>query len=564
MRRVLLRVLVGFVRGVRAYGPTSLILLALLALPLGTCAFLDEGRAQNAPCSWHEALYFTLGLFTFQGNRFAYPQTSLLRFVYFLAPTISASALLGAFARALEERGALLLRRFRGHTVICGLGNLGATIAWDQHRRRLPYVCVERNADAAEVENQRGSGDGVVVIGDMTSAEVLRRARCHHARRVFLTSPSDVANLDAAFNVRRLARQDGERRPPTIFAHVFDAGLSESLEGQLHTRDPRDAPIIPFNSYRFAAKALIGILLRDHLLGALRLEGSEVALGRTAWPAQGERSLEAADQGGPASLAEDRRRLLAAFELVRGDSATAALRRLVVVGMGRFGRSVTRELLDAASVPARFLIVDREAGQLDASDTFTPDEVSRFETYVGDANQLAARERIHAFAPDAVIICTDNDLGNLRLAVDLRRRKVRTITRMFDIEASVELDRGLHEKGIATVGLARLFRAAIPILTHERRIHACVDLDVAPTPEVDHLFYLARVTGEEKRRLGAACVSLSELRATTNLPSPPEDLALVWYRAVEQLDPDSGRAPSADHDSLTSGRPAPTASASGA
>ena len=119
------------------------------------------------------------------------------------------------------------------------------------------------------------------------------------------------------------------------------------------------------------------------------------------------------------------------------------------------------------------------------------------------------------------------------------------MTRMFDLEASLELARGLHERGIAAVGLARLFRAAIPIVTQERRLRACLDLDVDGTPDVDHLFYAAELSDDERKRLGPACVQLDELpRAaaaaddddTAALQPLPEGLALVWYRQVHLLD----------------------------
>src|SRR5207302_246541 len=104
-------------------------------------------------------------------------------------------------------------------------------------------------------------------------------------------------------------------------------------------------------------------------------------------------------------------------------------------------------------------------------------------------------------------------------------------------EASIELGLGLKERGIYTVGLSRLFRAAIPILTHERRLLAVVNLDFAHTVEIDHLFYLARLRDEERRRLGDACLPIAELPRTPRAKDlrPPEDLALVWHRAIPRL-----------------------------
>ena len=206
------------------------------------------------------------------------------------------------------------------------------------------------------------------------------------------------------------------------------------------------------------------------------------------------------------------------------------------MGLGRFGRSVAVELAATVSQSARFLVVERSAQSCERQLETLPLGVrSRVEVHIGDAASQEAIARITDFAPRAVIVCTDSDLGNLRLALDLRRRNVRTVTRMFDLEASRELARGLEDHGVATVGLARLFRAAIPILTHERRLQASINLDVSNTPDVDHLFYLARLDAGERSALGMACVGLEELAATADAPPPPEGLALVWHRAIKRL-----------------------------
>jgi Trk K+ transport system NAD-binding subunit len=466
--------------------------------------------------------------------------------VCFLAPAVAASALLGAFWRLVEERGSLLVGRLSGHTVVAGLGNLGSTLARHLARHGRVVVGIEHREDAPGIAELRRAGSGVALVGDLTSPELLGRARVMHAYSVFFTSPSDVANLDAAFLVRRLCRTEGGDRPPTVYAHVFDAGLGLSLAGALHRHAPGEARIVPFNSYRFAAKALLAQLVRDRLLAAQRVPGAgALVLARTSWP-DGDAALDEPERGGKRdaatrarSLAEDRRRLRLAFRVEAPNHARTHARppdRLVIVGLGRFGRSVARELLDAAAEGAHFLVVERsESSFHHGAELFSDEERARLELFLGDAVSPAAITRVTGFAPTAVIVCTDNDLSNLRLAVDLHRRDVKAVTRMFDLEASAELSRGLDERGIFTVGLSRLFRAAIPILTHELRLLACVNLDVAQTPEVDHLFYLARVSADERRRLGDACVPLADLPGGDAVPPDAADLAFVWHRAVPEL-----------------------------
>jgi Trk K+ transport system NAD-binding subunit len=535
MRDLLIRLVLALRLPLRARGGLLLFAAAAAVAIIGPYAFILEARAVGDHIGWGEALYDALGLFTFASNRFGWPHHPLLRFFYFLAPAVSASALIGAFGKLVAERGSLLVGRLGGHAVVGGLGNLGSTLARHLVRHGHRVIAIERHEEAPGVAELRGQAAATVVVGDMTSSLTLRRARCHRAASVFFTAPSDVANLDAAFHVRRLAREAQVAHPPTVYAHVYDAGLSEALEEHLGRVGEREVRIVPFNSYRFAAKSLLAQLVRDRLLEARRLPGTDgIVLARTRWP-EGDAALSE-PRGAPAELAEDRRRLLAALRLASLDPGSAALPedRLAVIGMGRFGRSVARELLDAAPPGARFLIIERsDEHYARSAAAFSDEERARFELYAGDATSAAAGARIAEFRPTAVIVCTDNDLSNLRLAVDLRRRELKAVTRMFDLEASIELGRGLDERGIFTVGLSRLFRAAIPILTHERRILGCVNLDVAHTPEVDHLFYLARVTDEERHRLGDACISLDALPGKVD--GLPREVAFVWHRAVPHL-----------------------------
>ena len=280
------------------------------------------------------------------------------------------------------------------------------------------------------------------------------------------------------------------------------------------------------------------LLLRDRRLHTLRVAPGLV-LARTTWPEGAPARPEIA---GPREdvLAEDQARLKLAFRLEPEGLATFA-ERLALVGLGRFGRAVLRELLDAAPAAARFMVVERDPATVAASEAgLTEAERSRLEFAVGDAVSAGIRAVIQVFQPNAVLVCTDNDIINLRLALDLRGMGLEVLTRMFDLESSTELGRGLQEQGISPIGLSSLVRAAVPILTHEQFLLACLNLDVNHTPqESDHLFYLARVSAEDRARARAACLPLSELASAPGTPAPPADLALVWSKDVRRLGQDA-------------------------
>jgi Trk K+ transport system NAD-binding subunit len=522
----LLRAALASLRAVRARATLTLGLLATGTLLLGTWAFHREGAKLQPTSTWDEALYSVLGLFFFAGNRLGYPAGGTLRVVYHLAPFVSASALFEAFARILEERGHLFVGSLRGHAVVGGLGNIGSAIARSLDEARRLVVGVEWQVDARSVDELRARGAGMVLVGDMTSPETLRRARVQHASVVFLTAKEDMVNLEAAFLVRRIAH--GAAHRTTVFTHVYDAALSEALDPQLRAAGT-GWPIIPFNSYRIAARALVAELLRDGMVSRVRIPGTDLVLARR----------ERVTLEGPeptrrgARLEEDRARLGRLLRLCAADGERPE--RFVVVGIGRFGRAVFEELQAHVSPAPEFLLLDRAEAACEAVHRqLSASWQERVTTLVGDCSDEVQRARIVAVAPSAVVLCTDNDRHNLRMAADLRRRGLRTVARMFDRDAGLDLDRGLDAQGIAVLSLTRLFRAALPLLLQESRLVGCVDLDFNRTRALDHLFYLARLAPEERRRLGDACVPLSAL-AEPDL-AVPEALCLVWHDAVHRID----------------------------
>jgi hypothetical protein len=187
------RLIFGYVwlaKQIRARAGVLLTGLTVVTVVGGVLAFQAEGRHRGDPMSVAEALYSTLGLFAFAGNRFGFPRTVPLVAVYFLAPYITASALLEAAFQMLSSRNSILLTGMRGHTVVCGAGSLGLVLAQEHDRARTPTVLV--NVDVPETI---GGTSALVVVGDMKREATLRSARAETAGRVYLTAGDDLVNL---------------------------------------------------------------------------------------------------------------------------------------------------------------------------------------------------------------------------------------------------------------------------------------------------------------------------------------------------------------------------------
>jgi hypothetical protein len=91
----------------------------------------------------------------------------------------------------------VLVRRLRGHTIVCGLGDTGLHIAMQLADKGCNVVAISRdNKDANAVACERR---GIVVLqGDGMEATLLRVSGLKHADSLFVTCGSDAVNIEIA------------------------------------------------------------------------------------------------------------------------------------------------------------------------------------------------------------------------------------------------------------------------------------------------------------------------------------------------------------------------------
>ncbi len=217
---------------------------------------LDAGVAERA--------YYALGLFVLGGMDLGTPLGGpmhgrvLLWFAYFAAPVITASALIEAALRLIGPI-ALWVRPLRDHVVLGGAGRLSQLYVERlrrQNSRRI-VVVVEQNANHPSLGELRDLHRVIVLIGDITSDDVLRRLRMDRAHRVLFLTGDDFVNLDAAAKVLARAPHLAGR----IVVHVSNLGLlRETAESSV----ARNCAI--FNGHEFAATHLV----QEHLLTRFR------------------------------------------------------------------------------------------------------------------------------------------------------------------------------------------------------------------------------------------------------------------------------------------------------
>jgi len=238
---------------VRRHFGTLLVIVALASLGLGTAGFL----ACDPATGFATAFYRSVQLFYW--NYFPWNTTLEARIPWTLelARWLAPLTTLGALSRvaiALFHRRweAYRARKMSGHTVICGAGEKGATLARDMRKTgEGPVILIEQNEDLAdELADERF----LVIRGDATKADVLRQAAVPAAGRLVVATGNDHDNLAIAMTALHIGGDS-----LSIHAHSRSASLCDLYRRNHAMTSAREGSpdIRVFNSFRNAARRAI-------------------------------------------------------------------------------------------------------------------------------------------------------------------------------------------------------------------------------------------------------------------------------------------------------------------
>jgi voltage-gated potassium channel len=113
-----------------------------------------------------------------------------------IVDAIAGGLVRGALAERRRER---TIEQLRDHFIICGYGRVGRRVAEEFQATDVPFVVLDLHEDAIAAARS----DGVLLIeGDATSDETLRRAGLGRARGLVAASDSDADNLYVVLSAR--------------------------------------------------------------------------------------------------------------------------------------------------------------------------------------------------------------------------------------------------------------------------------------------------------------------------------------------------------------------------
>ncbi len=256
------------------------VCFAAAALGLGFWGYASAGSSYVAgagshpanPWSWLEALrclVASIGLLRvvelFQPGRDPWP----LVIAQFAVPGAALLALAQLFLdRAPQKTRTGMLQQRSGHTVVCGVGEVGMQVVQGLRDARESVVAIDLSDDSPNAATCEKCGV-TVLKGDAKNAQVLQAAGIHNARTALITTGSDSENLEIALQIKTL--RDGQFHSAANGATTAECiqVLTELRNGWMRKRliagekSSLSSPGVDlrfFNPHSNAARMLIGRL----------------------------------------------------------------------------------------------------------------------------------------------------------------------------------------------------------------------------------------------------------------------------------------------------------------
>jgi voltage-gated potassium channel len=160
------------------------------------------------------------------------------------------------FRKAISDlRKSKNMEDTKNHTIICGFGRIGQTIARELKKTGLPFLIIDREAARISLSENLGY---LTLDGDAGEEETLVRAHIGNARSLVAVLPNDMANVFITLTARNLnpsIRIISRAENPSTEKKLRQAGANEiilpALAGGLQI------------AHRIIRPSLLGVLEND-------------------------------------------------------------------------------------------------------------------------------------------------------------------------------------------------------------------------------------------------------------------------------------------------------------
>jgi len=191
---------------------------------LGFIGFTKHALATGEERSILDNLYLTLGLLSLNSGAVSGLVPWELQLARFLVPAITAYTALLALAMVFTQQSQQVRLWFmHEHVIICGLGRKGLRLSNQFRDRGDRVVVIEADEGNDRIEAVRSKGI-VVLIGDASDPEILRKARINRAKYLISVVADDGLNAEVAVQAEHLSLERGDGTL-TCSIHIVDPQL---------------------------------------------------------------------------------------------------------------------------------------------------------------------------------------------------------------------------------------------------------------------------------------------------------------------------------------------------
>jgi voltage-gated potassium channel len=166
-----------------------------------------------------------------------------------IVESIAGGVITGALADRRRERR---IERLRDHIIICGYGRVGRRVAEEFRAAGVRYVVLDFKEDAIAAAREI---DDLLIEGDATDDDDLRRAGIEHAAGIVVASDDDADNLYISLSARNV------RRDIQIVARASD----EDAEKKLMLAGA-DRVVLPYTA---AGRTMANLVLKPQVMSFL-------------------------------------------------------------------------------------------------------------------------------------------------------------------------------------------------------------------------------------------------------------------------------------------------------
>ena len=228
----------------------------ILSIILGYIGFYRFFEAEGTHLTKFDLLYRAVQLIALEAGAVKGPVPWQLNVARFLMPALAAYAAIQALLAIFSKQWQMFMIRFyRNHVVICGLGERGLRLAKDFSQHGYRVVVIEGVKDNSLVELCRKQGT-VVLFGDATKSALLRRAGIQKAKFLVAVCADDGTNAEIALKARDIVRTR-QGHDLTVFVHMVDLELCNLLRGWELSAEAQSFRLEFFNVHERGARLML-------------------------------------------------------------------------------------------------------------------------------------------------------------------------------------------------------------------------------------------------------------------------------------------------------------------